>query len=122
MAPTGSANGAGVVRDQLSDLRGLLVLSMLLTRQDDEAGILHLVASAVESLGPCWTERIFLDGHWAEVRVPAHERRPRLAQRPVGRARRAGTAGRCALVVGLPHVDPAWPVRLPGRRGRAGAG
>ena len=79
MAPTGSANGAGVVRDQLSDLRGLLVLSMLLTRQDDEAGILHLVASAVESLGPCWTERIFLDGHWAEVRVPAHGQAPACA-------------------------------------------
>jgi DNA-binding PucR family transcriptional regulator len=73
VAPADSANGAGVVRDQLSDLRGLLVLSMLLTRQDDAARILHLVASAVESLGPCWTERIFLDGHWAEVRVPAHE-------------------------------------------------
>jgi sugar diacid utilization regulator len=57
----------------LSDLRSLLVLSMLLTRQDDEAEILHLVGSAVESLGPCWTERIFLDGRWAEVRIPAHE-------------------------------------------------
>jgi len=49
------------------------VLSMLLTRQDDEAGILHLVANAVEYLGPCRTERIFLDGQWAEVRSPHHE-------------------------------------------------
>ena len=57
----------------MSDLRSLLVLSMLLTRQDNEAEILHLVASAVESLGPWWTERIFLDGHWAELRVPEHE-------------------------------------------------
>lgn len=73
MAPDGSAGDAGTLRDQLSELRSLLVLSMLLTRQDNEAEILHLVASAVESLGPCWTERIFLDGHWAEVRVPAHE-------------------------------------------------
>jgi sugar diacid utilization regulator len=73
VAPDGSADGAGALRDQLSDLRSLLVLSMLLTRQDNEAEILHLVASAVESLGLCWTERIFLDGHWAEVRVPAHE-------------------------------------------------
>ena len=46
---------------------------MLLTRQDSEAEILRLVASAVESLGPWWTERIFLDGNWAEVRIPAHE-------------------------------------------------
>ncbi len=49
------------------------MLSMLLTRQDDEAGILHLVASAVGSLGPCQTERILLDGRWTEVRVPEHE-------------------------------------------------
>jgi sugar diacid utilization regulator len=46
---------------------------MLLTRQDDEAGILHLVANAVESLGRCVTERIFLDGRWTEVRLPHHE-------------------------------------------------
>jgi sugar diacid utilization regulator len=46
---------------------------MLLTRQDDEGGILNLVAGAVESLGPCHTERIFLDGRWTEVRLPQHE-------------------------------------------------
>jgi DNA-binding PucR family transcriptional regulator len=46
---------------------------MLLTRQDDEAGILHLVASAVGSLGPCQAERILLDGRWTEVQVPEHE-------------------------------------------------
>jgi sugar diacid utilization regulator len=46
---------------------------MLLTRQDEEAGILHLVANAVESLGPCRTERILLDGRWTQVRVPHHE-------------------------------------------------
>ena len=46
---------------------------MLLTRQEDEAGILHLVASAVESLGHCRTERIRLDRRWTEVRVPQHE-------------------------------------------------
>jgi DNA-binding PucR family transcriptional regulator len=73
VAPDGSAGDAGARRGQLSDLRSLLVLSMLLTRQDNEAEILHLVASAVASLGPWWTERIFLDGHWAEVRVPEHE-------------------------------------------------
>ena len=69
----GVRDGIRALRDQLSDLRSLLVLSMLLTRQDDEAEILHLVASAVESLGPCRMERIFLDGRWAEVRIPAHE-------------------------------------------------
>jgi sugar diacid utilization regulator len=46
---------------------------MLLTRQDDEAGILHLVAGAVESLGHCQMERIRIDRRWTEVRVPHHE-------------------------------------------------
>jgi sugar diacid utilization regulator len=46
---------------------------MLLTRQDDEAGVLDLVAGAVESLGHCRTERIRLDGRWVEVRGPHHE-------------------------------------------------
>ena len=73
MVPRGAAGGDDALREQLSALRGLLVLSMLLTRQEDEAGILHLVASAVESLGHCRTERIRLDGRWTEVRVPQHE-------------------------------------------------
>ncbi len=73
MVPHGPAGGDDPLREQLSALRGLLVLSMLLTRQDDEAGILHLVASAVESLGHCRTERIRLDGQWTEVRAPHHE-------------------------------------------------
>src|SRR5690348_6477409 len=46
---------------------------MLLTRQDNEAGVLDLVAGAVESLGHCRTERIRLDGRWTEVRVAHHE-------------------------------------------------
>ena len=73
MVPRGAAGGDDALREQLSALRGLLVLSMLLTRQEHEAGILHLVASAVESLGHCRTERIRLDGRWTEVRVPQHE-------------------------------------------------
>ncbi len=122
MADDGSAGGAGALRGQLSDLRSLLVLSMLLTRQDNEAEILHLVASAVESLGPWWTERIFLDGHWAEVRVPEHE--PAGPGFPDGRwTEQAGPlrAGRRALVVGLLDVNPARPVWVPGGRGQPGA-
>jgi len=73
VTPDGRADGNDQLREQLSALRSLLVLSMLLTRQDDEAGILHLVASAAGSLGPCQTERILLDGRWTEVRVPQHQ-------------------------------------------------
>lgn len=49
--PRGPAGGDDPLREQLSALRGLLVLSMLLTRQEDEAGILHLVASAASLSG-----------------------------------------------------------------------
>ena len=67
------SGGDDPARAQLSALRSLLVLSMLLTRQDDEDGILHLVADAVGSLGHCEAERILLDGQWTEVRMPHHE-------------------------------------------------
>jgi sugar diacid utilization regulator len=65
--------GDGLVREQLSALRSLLVLSMLLTQQDNQTSILHFVANAVESLGPCATEGIFLDGQWQDVRVPGRK-------------------------------------------------
>src|ERR1700733_5422978 len=59
----------GPVREQLSALRSMLVLSMLLTQQDSQDDILHYVANAVESLGSCTTEGIFLDGSWQDVRI-----------------------------------------------------
>lgn len=63
------------VRGQLSALRSLLTLSMLLTQQNDEVNILNLVVNAVEALGPCRTERILLDERWQVVRMPGHEPR-----------------------------------------------
>lgn len=71
--PGSRSGGDGSVREQLSALRSLLVLAMLLTQQDNQASILHFVANAVESLGPCSTEGIFLDGQWQDVRVPSQE-------------------------------------------------
>ena len=59
----------GPVREQLSALRSMLVLAMLLTQQDSQDSILHYVANAVESLGSCTTEGIFLDGLWQDVRI-----------------------------------------------------
>jgi sugar diacid utilization regulator len=60
----------GPVREQLSALRSLLVFAMLLTQQDSQGSILHYVANAVESLGSCTTEGIFLDGRWQDIRLP----------------------------------------------------
>jgi hypothetical protein len=46
---------------------------MLLTRQNDQARILQIVAGAVESLGPGRTEGIFLDGRWQDTGDPGRE-------------------------------------------------
>src|ERR1700746_1412755 len=51
----------------------MLVLSMLLTQQDSQDSILHYVANAVESLGSCTTEGIFLDGLWQDIRIPGQK-------------------------------------------------
>lgn len=51
-------------RDQLSSVRGLLVLSALMTQRFDEQEILHLSTSAVGSLGPFQAVGVELDGHW----------------------------------------------------------
>ena len=67
-AVTGVPDHDGAVREQLSALRSMMVLAMLLTQQDSLDSILHHVANAVESLGSCTTEGIFLDGRWQDVR------------------------------------------------------
>ena len=115
------APGDDPLRDQLSALRSLLVLSMLLTRQDDEAGILRLVANAVESFGHCVTERILLDGRWTEVRLPHHE----LAG-PVLTGTALPQEGARFGLQGVPWAwayslsSPARPGWLPGGRGGSG--
>src|ERR1700759_3801551 len=63
----------GPIREQLSALRSMLVFSMLLTQQDSQDSIQHYVANAVESLGSCTTEGIFLDGRWQDVRLPGRK-------------------------------------------------
>ena len=60
-------------REQLSSLRSLLVLAMLLTQQDSQAAIMDVVANAVESLGRCQLRGIYFDGRWQDVQVPGHE-------------------------------------------------
>lgn len=58
----------GELRDALSSLRGLLVLSMVMTESVDEGQILHLAATAVPSLGSCCLEGVYLvDSGWATL-------------------------------------------------------
>jgi sugar diacid utilization regulator len=50
------------LRNQLSNLQALLVLSMLMTERGDEHHIVHLLATSVPSLGPCRLEGVHLIG------------------------------------------------------------
>ena len=50
------------LREQLSSLQGLLVLSMLMTESRDERQILHLASTSVPSLGRCRLEGVYLLG------------------------------------------------------------
>src|SRR5690349_1415172 len=70
MAAPAQSEGDSPAREQLSALRSLLVLAMLLTQQDSQASILNVVANAVESLGRCQLEGIYFDGRWQDVQVP----------------------------------------------------
>lgn len=70
---TGVPDHDGPVREQLSALRSMLVLAMLLTQQHRVDGVLHHIANAVGSLGACTTEGIFLDGRWQDVRIPGRK-------------------------------------------------
>src|SRR4029077_3083273 len=70
MAAPGQGDGDSPAREQLSALRSLLVLALLLTQQDSQAAILNVVANAVESLGRCQLEGIYFAGRWQDVRVP----------------------------------------------------
>jgi hypothetical protein len=64
------SGGDTPAREQLSALRSLLVLAMLLTQQDSQATILNMVANAVESLGRCQLKGIYFDGRWQGFPVP----------------------------------------------------
>src|ERR1700756_1427306 len=83
MAAPGQSDGDSPAREQLSALRSLLVLAMLLIQQDSQAAILDVVANAVESLGRCQLEGIYFDGRWQDVRVPG---RRAAAEGPPGTA------------------------------------
>ena len=63
------------------------MLFMLLTQHDSQASILNFVANAVESLGPCRAQGIFLDGRWRDIRA-------------------GGRKGRSTSV---PAITPVWP-------------
>jgi sugar diacid utilization regulator len=52
------------LREQLSNLQGLLMLSMLMTQSGDPQKILHLAETSVPSFGPCHIVGAQVDGKW----------------------------------------------------------
>jgi sugar diacid utilization regulator len=59
------------LRGQLSDLHGLLVLSMRMTETGDEQTILHLASTAVPSVSRCRLHGVYLtDGGWRVTAGP----------------------------------------------------
>lgn len=57
-----TSDGDVALRDQLSDLRGLLALTMLMTDRRDESEIVFLATTAAPTLGQCRIAGMFIDG------------------------------------------------------------
>ena len=103
-------------RAELSDLRALLALSMLMTEAADEEAVLELAAEAASSLTRCHVEGILLaDGGWRRTTNPC-----------AGRAMRAHledqTSGLGAMggPVDIPTDSWAWAYPMRSLRGNAG--
>ncbi|HYT39164.1 MAG TPA: hypothetical protein VEN99_06630, partial [Acidimicrobiia bacterium] len=70
------------LREQISNLHSLFVLSMMMTESRDEDEILSLAVTSVASLGPCTT-----DGAYRPGAAPGGG--PERFREPPGRSRRA---------------------------------
>jgi sugar diacid utilization regulator len=65
---SGETSAGLPLREQLSRLQGLLVLSMLMTESGDVGHTLHLATTAVPSLGACRLAGVYLtDGGWQDT-------------------------------------------------------
>jgi DNA-binding PucR family transcriptional regulator len=102
-----TASSDAELRDQLSNLQGLLMLSMLMTEGGDEGKILHLAATSVPSFGRCHMVGVLLGQDWWQgppALIPAAEVRAEVeAQLPA--------VGRSGGVIAVP--GEAWALALP---------
>ena len=105
-------------REELSALRSLLVLFMLLTQQDSQTSILHYAANAVGSLCRCTTQGIFLDGQWRDVGLPDQE--GRAASRPTVRSATFSADITHSMQVELAGVPWAYAYSLASPHGPSG--
>ena len=105
-------------REQLSALRSLLVLFMLLTQQDSQTSILRYAANAVGSLSHCTTQGIFLDGQWRDVGPP--DREGRSGRRPVIRSASFSADTTHSMPVELAGVPWSYAYSLASPHGPSG--
>jgi sugar diacid utilization regulator len=110
-ASSSLSSSEDLARELLSAHRRLLALSMQLTEQDDQGDILMLVADAVDTIGACSAEGIFLDQGW-QVR-----RFSRGAPDPADFASSHAGDG---VPARLPNMAWSWAYPIPVRRGESG--
>src|SRR5438874_8473393 len=67
------------LREQISNLHSLFVLSMMMTESRDEDEILSLAVTSVASLGPCVTEGAYRPFDFERFPQPPGRRRKGLA-------------------------------------------
>src|SRR5207248_7980153 len=72
------------LREQISNLHSLFVLSMMMTESRDEDEILSLAVTSVASLGPCR-----VDGAYRPAAEPGGGGPPERFREPAGRLRKA---------------------------------
>ncbi|HUB38574.1 MAG TPA: helix-turn-helix domain-containing protein [Streptosporangiaceae bacterium] len=108
------AHSEGAGGGQSAALRKLLMLSRLLTQQEDQTRILQLVAKAAESLTGCRTEGILLDQVWQDIGL--HDHRISAADVQCSALPAHGAPVNCARHEGA----WAWAYPIPAASGRAG--
>ncbi|HEV7829466.1 MAG TPA: helix-turn-helix domain-containing protein [Pseudonocardiaceae bacterium] len=111
-----AARGDPLLRDQLSSLQGLLVLSMLMTESEDVRQILHLAATSVPSLGCCHLGGVHLsDSGWQTAAPPYTEPEVRAAVDA-----QLGLLGVGGGMLAVPNEQWAWAFPLRGLEGSIG--
>jgi sugar diacid utilization regulator len=83
------------LREQISNLHSLFVLSMMMTESRDEDEILSLAVTSVSSLGPCTTDGAYRPAPHADGADAGGE--PERFREPAGRKRKAVAAALVAL-------------------------
>lgn len=111
-----TAKGDVQLRNQLSNLQGLLMLSMLMTESEDDDKILRLAATSVPSFGRTHLVGVrFGDGSWWEPGDGATDTAARLKV-----ANQLGDLDASGGAIAVPGQGWGWALPLRGLAGRVG--